>query len=141
MLKVAEAGPLEAILHGTKNVEALGRQSPTQVSDLMRQATFLIMPSIWFEPFGLVLIEALAHGLPVLASRLGSMVDIIEDGKTGLLFEPGNPQDLADKVQWLIEHPAECRRMGENARTVYLANYTPEHNYQQLLAIYGAEMR
>jgi len=141
LLKVAGAGPLEAMLHGTKNVAVLGRQTPTEVSDLMRQAAFLVMPSIWYEPFGLVLIEALAHGLPVLASRLGSMVDIIEDGKTGLLFEPGNPQDLADKVQWLIEHPAECRRMGENARTVYLANYTPEHNYQQLLAIYGAEMR
>jgi hypothetical protein len=65
------------------------------------------------------LIEAFAHGVPVLASRLGSMAEIVEDGVTGLLFEPGDPRDLAAKATWLARHPEECRRMGLAARKAF----------------------
>lgn len=136
LLKVAGAGPLEPLLQGLNNVEALGRQSAAEVGHLMRQAAFLLLPSEWYEGFPLVLVEAFAHGLPVLASRLGSMADIIEDGKTGLLFEPGNPRDLADKAQWLLDNPGQAGILGDNARQAYLEKYTPERNYRQLIEIY-----
>lgn len=135
-LKVAGSGPMDALLQGVPNIEALGRQSSVEVGRLMRQADFLVLPSEWYEGFPLVLVEAFAHGLPVLASRLGGMAEIVRDGETGLWFEPGNAEDLANKVTWLTDHPDECRRMGENARAAYLANYSPEINYQQLMDIY-----
>ena len=135
-LKIAGTGPLADLIDNQANVQALGLQSPAEISLLMQRATFLILPSEWYEGFPLVLVEALAHGLPVLASNLGSMVDIIEDGKTGLLFEPGNAEDLASKLNWLLENPNECAWLGTNARQVYLDKYTYEENVKQLLEIY-----
>jgi glycosyltransferase involved in cell wall biosynthesis len=64
------------------------------------------------------------------------MVELVDDGRTGLLFEPGNADDLARKVQWAWEHPEEMRRMGEAARREYEQKYTPERNYQMLMDIY-----
>ncbi|WP_374090753.1 glycosyltransferase [Methylomicrobium lacus] len=136
MLKVAGAGPLEAWLPGKTNVAALGRQNPDEISRLMQQAAFLVLPSEWYEGFPLVLVEAFAHGLPVLASRLGSMADIIKDGETGLLFTPGDAADLAGKAKWLLENPKQAQKLGENARRTFLAKYTAERNYAELMAIY-----
>jgi len=135
-LKVAGAGPLEALLPGKNNIAALGRQHPDEISRLMRQAAFLVLPSEWYEGFPLVLVEAFAHGLPVIASRLGSMDDIIRDGENGLLFAPGDAADLAGKAKWLLENPQQTQRLGENARRTFLANYTAERNYAQLMMIY-----
>ena len=135
-LKVAGTGPLEQTIINQPNIEPLGLQTPSQISTLMQQAAFLILPSEWYEGFPLVLVEALAHGLPVLASNLGSMVDIIEDGKTGLLFEPGNVEDLATKLKWLLDNPDECNRFGANARQVYLDKYTAKENFKQLIGVY-----
>ena len=136
LLKVAGAGPLETLLSGKNNVTALGRQSTEEISLLMQQAAFLVLPSEWYEGFPLVLVEAFAHGLPVLASRLGSMADIIKDGETGLLFTPGDAGDLASKAKWLLENPQQAQILGENARRTFLAKYTPEQNYEELMAIY-----
>jgi glycosyltransferase involved in cell wall biosynthesis len=83
-----------------------------------------------------VVAEAFAYGLPVIASRLGSMAEIVEDGVTGLLFEAGNAAELAAKVRWAVGHPEEMHRMGRNARRVYEEKYTPEVNYRQLMEIY-----
>ncbi|MDT4289243.1 glycosyltransferase [Methylomonas sp. MO1] len=138
VLKVAGSGPLEDLLQDETNIKALGRQNASDISQLMQQAAFLVLPSEWYEGFPLVLVEALAHGLPILASRLGSMADIIEDGKTGLFFTPGDANDLAEKAQWLLEHPEQVEELGENARRVFLEKYSSEQNYAELMAIYEA---
>jgi glycosyltransferase involved in cell wall biosynthesis len=80
--------------------------------------------------------EAFACGLPVLASRLGAMAELIEEGRTGLLFEPGNPDDLAEKVEWALTHPEEIKRMGKEARKEFEEKYTAEKNYKMLMEIY-----
>ncbi len=136
VLKVAGAGPLESLLSGKDSIMALGLQNAAEISRLMQEAAFMVLPSEWYEGFPLVLVEAFAHGLPVLASRLGSMADIIKDGETGLLFEPGNAYDLADKAKWLFEHPQQARELGDNARRTFLEKYTAEQNYAELIAIY-----
>ncbi len=118
------------------DIHFLGSQSAEQVHDLMSQAQFLVMPSICYEGFPMVLLEAFAHGMPVICSRLGGMAEIVEDQVTGLHFEAGNTEDLAEKIKWMIAHSEECTQMGNNARVEYLAKYTPEINYQQLMAIY-----
>ena len=103
----------------------------------MQRAAYLVMPSIWYENFPRTLVEAYACGLPVIASRLGAMAELVRDGETGLLFEPGNAADLAQKMQWAEAHPETMRRMGEAARAEYEASYTPETNFNQLMAIYS----
>ncbi len=117
-------------------VTFLGAQAKEKVYNLMTHSQFLVMPSICYEGFPLVLVEAFAHGLPVICSCLGSMAEIVEDGVTGLHFEAGNPDDLSKKVEWMISHSEECREMGENARATYLEKYTPEINYKILMDIY-----
>ncbi|WP_026147112.1 glycosyltransferase [Methylomonas sp. MK1] len=136
LLKIAGTGPLDTLLINKKNVEALGRQNSAAVSKLMAEASFLVLPSEWYEGFPLVLVEAFAHGLPVLASKLGSMADVIRDGETGVLFEPGNAEDLANKAKWLFDNPQELQRLSINARNMFLGKYTEEQNYQELMTIY-----
>ena len=137
-LRILGDGPLAGRVHGCDDpaVAALGRKTRPEVVEEMRRAAFLVMPSEWYEGFGLVLAEAFACSLPVVASRLGAMRELIEDGVTGLHFQPGDRADLAAKVRWAAENPSDMRRMGENARRVYEDNYTPERNYRHLMAIY-----
>ena len=72
----------------------------------------------------------------MVASRLGAMAEIIEDGVTGLHFTSGDAEDLARKVRWASEHPEDIRRMGRNARKIYEEKYAPEVNYRQFMDIY-----
>ena len=102
----------------------------------MGEAAFLVFPSECYEGFPRVLAEAFAKGLPVLATALGSQASIVADGRTGLHFRPGDPEDLAAKVEWLLAHPEELGRMRKEARAEYEAKYTAERNYEQLMAIY-----
>jgi glycosyltransferase involved in cell wall biosynthesis len=139
-LKVAGDGPLRADVETfnavNKSFEFLGYRARQDVLAYMRQARFLVFPSEWYEVFPMTIVEAFASSLPVIASRLGAMAELIRDGETGLLFAPGDPKDLADKVRWLWRHPEEASRMGRAAREEYQKKYTPERNYQLLMQIY-----
>lgn len=86
------------------------------------------------------IVEAFACGLPVIASRLGSMAELVADGETGLLFEAGNPDDLAQKIAWAHAHPHEMIAMGQRARTVYEERFNPEQNLSELIGIYRDAM-
>jgi len=120
----------------TSNVTYLGQLTRPQVLDEFPRATALVFPSTWYEGFPVTIAEAFATGTPVIASNLGAMAEIVTDGYTGLLFTPGDPADLAEKVRWAEAHPTEMASMGRNARAEYEAKYTPDANYQQLIAIY-----
>lgn len=137
-LTVAGCGPLLGVVTGAANpyISYLGQIDEDSVSFQMSSANFLVVTSECFENFPLTLAEAFAHGLPVIASRLGAMAEIVEDGVTGLHFESGNAEDLAAKVRWMNDHPDECRQMGYNARREFEAKYTPERNYEMLMKIY-----
>ncbi len=136
-LRAAGTGPEAALLDGIAGLEMLGILSSENVLDEMRQASALIMPSIWYENFPRTLVEAFACGLPVIASRIGALAELVEDGVTGLLFEPGNASDLAAKLQWAQQNAEKMRQMGQNARKRYEADYSAEKNYGQLMAIYS----
>jgi glycosyltransferase involved in cell wall biosynthesis len=118
----------------------LGRQPHAQVLDLIKGARFLVLPSECYETFPLVLVEAFACGVPVIASRLGGMAEILQDGHTGLHFAPGDPADLADKADWLWSRPDAARKMGRAARATYEAKYTANANYPILMRIYEAAL-
>lgn len=118
-------------------VEWLGQCTATQVTAAMAGARFLVFPSVWYEGFPLTIAEAFAVGLPVIASELGSMSQLIHPHATGLHVRPGDPTDLAEKVEWAWAHPDQMRAMGENARREYEERYTPEQNYKLLMEAYG----
>lgn len=141
-LVIAGDGPLMGLVRSAAarssgaQLRVLGRCARDEVFRLMKGARFLVFPSEWYETFGLVLIEAFACGLPVLASRLGAAGDVVRDGFTGLLYAGGEPDDLAGKANWLWTHPAEGERMGREARKEYEEKYTAERNYGRLMEIY-----
>ena len=137
-LRIIGDGPLADTIRSCDDqaVKGLGRMTQSDVTKEMKRAAFLILPSEWYEAFPLVIVEAFAAALPIIASRLGAMAELIDDGVTGLHFQLGDPADLAAKVRWAAEHPDEMRQMGVNARRVYERKYTPEANYRQLMAIY-----
>jgi glycosyltransferase involved in cell wall biosynthesis len=119
------------------NVEWLGRKKVEEVYALMGEATVLVFPSKWYETFGRVAIEAFAKGTPVIASNIGAIAELVDPGRTGLHFRPGDPQDLVEKIEWVLSHPAELAQMRREARAEFEAKYTVEKNYQQLMEIYA----
>lgn len=122
-------------LHG---IEWLGEQSHDAVLRLMRQARFLVFPSLCYETFGLVIAEAYGVGLPVIASDLGSMSSLVAHGHTGLHFRAGDPAALVEQVDWALANPERLADMGRNARQEYVAHFTADRNYQILMQAYAA---
>lgn len=135
-IKIVGKGPLEDVVKSNFAQTYIGFKTPQEVEQLLKAALFLVAPSTCYETFGLVAIEAFACGTPVIASRHGGLGEIVQDGKTGLLFTPGDSQDLAEKISWASSHPEEMIRMGRRARLEYESKYTPEKNYRMLMEIY-----
>ncbi|UCV12119.1 glycosyltransferase family 4 protein [Dechloromonas denitrificans] len=138
LIRIAGDGPLRSELDGVSGVTLLGLLDSGRVHAEMNAAMALIVPSIWYENFPRTIVEAYACGLPVIASRIGALEELVIDGVTGLLFEPNNPSDLAEKMRWASEHPEEMARMGLEARQVYLRDLTAEKNYSKLIDIYNS---
>ena len=143
-LKIVGDGPLAPLVRRVvarnKNIEWLGRRPLPEVCDLMGQAAMLVFPSRCYETFGRVIIESFAKGTPVVASNMGAMADLIDPGRTGALFEPGNPIDLASHVRRLIESPAQLRTMRQAVRREYELHYTGAANHELLMQAYRAAL-
>jgi glycosyltransferase involved in cell wall biosynthesis len=139
-LRIVGDGPLaEEVMDATKalgRAEWLGRQPQERVLALMRKASVLVFPSTCYENFPVTILEAYAVGLPVIASDLGGMSSLVDHGRTGLHFRPGDPNDLVKKVEWTSANPTELAEMGRKARSEFEAKYTAERNYEALKEIY-----
>jgi glycosyltransferase involved in cell wall biosynthesis len=135
-LAVIGSGPLEALATESFRDRYLGYRELDDIMAHMRSAQFLVVPSICYENSPRTIVEAFSCGLPVIASRLGALINIVQDGVTGLLFNPGDAADLAAKMAWADSHPEQMLRMGRAARAEYEANYTPQRNYRMLIDIY-----
>ena len=135
-VEVVGSGPMEAAVASTFELDYLGYRQFDEIMRRMHAARYLILPSVCYENSPRTIVEAFSAGLPVIASRLGALPGIVQDGVTGLLFDPGNAEDLANKIAWANAHPAEMARMGRAARAEYEARYTPERNYDMLMDIY-----
>jgi glycosyltransferase involved in cell wall biosynthesis len=145
-LKIVGEGPLqarvkEAAAEDPSRVQWLGTLPIPEVYKLMGEASFLVFPSQWYETFGRVAIEAFATGTPVIASKIGAIAEIVSDGRTGLHFRPGDPDDLGAVVARAIRTPDLMRNMREAARAEYVAKYTAARNYSMLIDIYRSAMQ
>lgn len=143
-LKVIGDGPLRHCLEekvrdqGLKQtVDFLGKRPHVECMQLLREARFLIVPSICYENFPLTIVEAFACGKPVLASSHGAMGAIVEHEKTGLLFPAGDSRKLAETLSIMMSDADLCVRMGRNARLEYENRYTAQYNFEHLMKIYG----
>ena len=109
----------------TNEVKAFGAKYGDEKKEFFETADALVFPTYYHgETFGLVLLEAMEYGLPCISTMEGGIPSIIEEGRTGFLVPPRNPEQLADKMIWLIEHPDEGIKMGENGRQKFLSQYT-----------------
>ncbi|NQE54770.1 Trehalose synthase [ANME-1 cluster archaeon GoMg3.2] len=121
-LYIAGSGPEEnklkelvKELNIEENVNFLGYVSEIEKYSYYKSADVCVFPSI-YEPFGIVLLEAMACGKPVVASNVGGIPFVVEEGKTGLLFESGNVEDLADKIMTILKNEELREKMGEAGR-------------------------
>jgi glycosyltransferase involved in cell wall biosynthesis len=128
----------EVARKGLTNIHFASRLRREETYDALKKAAFLIVPSTWYETFGLVVAEAFACGTPVLGSRIGALREMVEDQVTGLHFAPGDPDDVAKKVAWASEHAPEMAAMGKAARRAYEGRYTADANYPLLMNIYAS---
>ena len=139
-LKIVGDGPLaDRVMEAAAanpNVEYLGRLPLPELLDVIGGAACLVMPSVWYETFGRTIIEAYAKGTPVIASRLGAMAELVDEGRTGLLFNAGDAADLAATVGRLLADPAALEKMRSAARREFEDKYTAAANYRQSMALY-----
>ncbi|TAJ99411.1 MAG: glycosyltransferase family 1 protein [Chloroflexota bacterium] len=144
LVRVIGDGPLRAAVEAAAadaKVDYVGHLDRPAVHAAMGRALAVVVPSIWFEGFPIVLAEAFATGTPVIASRIGSLAELVEDGRTGLLAEPGDATGLADRLRWARDHPTDMRRMGQHARKRYESAYTGSTHLAALQDAYAAVAR
>jgi len=118
------------------NFEFIGHLDKKQLDVFYNNSRMIVLPSICYEGFPSVVIEAMVRQKPVICSRIGGLPEIVEDGVTGLLFEPGRADELAGKICYLWERPQICRKMGQTGCKKALREYSPEKYYERLMAIY-----
>ena len=140
-LKIIGDGPLESVVRqaaeADPRIEYVGRKSLTEVCDYLEKAAFLIFPSEWYEPFGRTIVEAYSKGTPVIAALTKPMNAMVEEGITGLLYKPGDSKNLASTVSILMTDSERLILMRAHARARYLAAYTEDQNYRQLMEIFN----
>jgi glycosyltransferase involved in cell wall biosynthesis len=144
-LKIVGDGPMandvRAFCAGDSSVDWVGPKSRAETAEMMGKARVLIFPSQWYETFGRVAMESFAAGTPVIASRLGAMAEVCENGQAGMLFETGNAADLSGKLRWVFDHSDEVRAMRPVARQLFESKYTMPQNYRVLIDAYQTAKR
>ena len=119
----------------------LGRQPMEAVFKAMGDAAFMILSSVWFEAMPRTIVEAYSRGTPIVASRIGALAELIEPGKTGYHFTPGDPTDLARQLQIALDRPAETQQMRAQCRSVFESHYTARENVNLLERVYRTALQ
>ena len=143
-VKIAGDGPQEGALRaraaGLPNVEFLGRVEGERKFQLMREARAVAFPSVCYENFSLVLLEALSVGTPIIASRLGGLPTILNEGADSLFFAPGDANSLAERLRQALANPELMLQLGKRGLEVTLQEYTEARHYQRLTDIQAEVM-
>jgi glycosyltransferase involved in cell wall biosynthesis len=144
VLDVAGTGDQEARLRALVaelgldgRVDFLGWRDEAGVDALMGRARAAVFPSVWHEPFGLVAVEAMAHGVPVIGSRVGGIPETVRDGHNGLLVEPNDVPGLAAAIDRLAADPALAARLGANGQRDAAERFGLDDHMRQLAAVYA----
>lgn len=142
-VRIVGTGPQEAALKalaamlGAHNVAFVGAKSGDALRAEYAGARFVVVPSVWYEVFGLVVLEAYASGKPVIASQIGGLAEMVKEGETGLGFSAGDDADLAEQIARLWPATSLAGRMGEAGRMWVEHAFTPEKHYAALGEVYA----
>jgi glycosyltransferase involved in cell wall biosynthesis len=107
-----------------------------ELPEHIRKALCVVIPSVWYDNLPNVLLEAYAYGKPVIAPGHGCFPEVVKDGETGLLFAPGDVEDLREKLAWAIAHPSAMKAMGQRARAYVEAEFGVDRHYEALMAVF-----
>ncbi len=126
----------ELLKNPPPNVEFVGKLSREQLPDFYRNARFSVVPSEWFECFGIVAAEAQGYGTPVIATAMGGLPEVVVHGETGLIVPPNDPQAMAAAMQALWNDDATVQRMCQAGRKRAKAEFAPSVFYRRIAAAY-----
>src|SRR3972149_9314261 len=146
-VKIIGCGPEEKDLrlyareHALSNVHFLGERWGQEMQDIVRKARYALCPSEWYENSPLAVYEAMAMGRPVIGANIGGIPELIQDHITGLVFHPGDPEDLAAKMLYLMENPEIARQWGSEARRIAKEKFAPYKHYKDILSVYEDAVR
>ncbi len=148
-LKIIGDGPEKQKLENAvktnnlNNIQFLGHLSQEEIKSHLQKSLFLVVPSEWYENCPLTVLEAMANSKAVLGSRLGGIVDLVEENRTGLLFKAGDEKDLKEKIEYMAAHKEDVIRMGKCAGKLAKEKYTPEkhiklieNEYKEIISKY-----
>jgi glycosyltransferase involved in cell wall biosynthesis len=141
--KIAGTGPFEENVKrqlqeaNCNNVEMLGHIHGERLQHELQNSLALVIPSEWYEAFGLCTVEAYACGKPVIGARIGGITETIVEGETGWLFEPGNVADLVRVLRKILESKSQLELMGHHARQRALDLYDAEKQYAPTISLYS----
>jgi len=131
-----DAGKYQSQKELPVNVELLGHLNRDDLNEFYQQCRFVVVPSLWYEGFPGVIIEAMRYSKPVIASRIGGLPEIVEHEKTGLLFEPDNEKELSALVTRLWDDNDATQQLGKAGVKKVSSEYSPEVYYKRLMSIY-----
>ncbi|MCD8006100.1 MAG: glycosyltransferase [Oscillospiraceae bacterium] len=120
--------------HGIKNIEFLGYKSCAELEEVIKGARFTLIPSIWYDNLPNTALESFQYSKPVIASNIGSLPELVEDGVNGYLFEAGNAEQLVEKIKLLDDEKVE--RMGAESRKKLEDKFASKKHYQALIALF-----
>ena len=123
------------------NVKFLGFKSGDELKKIIAGALCVIVPSECYETFGLTVVESFAQCKPVIASNMGGLPELVTDGVDGFIFEPGNVEQLREKMYWMATHNKEAVEMGRNGYKKARERFSSERHYEEIMMVYQKVMR
>lgn len=142
-LVIIGTGPVESDIKaqiatlGLSNIEMAGFQSGDALNKYISNSMFSVIPSEWYENGPMSLLESFAYGKPVIGSNIGGIPEHISEGEDGLIFEPGNAEDLADKINVMCSDPRKTIEMGKTARRKVEKYFSKEAHLEKIMTIYN----
>jgi glycosyltransferase involved in cell wall biosynthesis len=124
--------------HEMDNVSFLGYKSGEELKSIIAKSMFSVIPSEWYENLPYAVLESFALGTPVLGANLGGIPELIEPGVDGELFEPGDVDDLVQKIRGLIARRQSLPEMGRRARAKIEGQYGADEHYSRVMPLYQA---
>lgn len=143
-LYIVGEGPLKEKIYrcmnenDIRNVCLTGFKTGRELEELVRGSRFTVLPSELYENCPISVLESMAWGKPVIGSDIGGIRELVRHGATGLLFEPGNPEQLAERINYLCNKPSEAKRMGMEARKRVEAEFDSEKHFESIFGIYNS---
>ena len=124
------------INHVPANVKLVGWLERASIPEFLAKARLSVLPSVCFETFPTAALEAMSHGIPVVGSRIGGIPEAVLDGRTGLLFDPGDSEQLAERIQSLWHDPQLCAHLGAEGREMVARQYSADAYFASLIQAY-----